>query len=174
MKKKVDKAEPLEEAETAENACFYRLKKAKQRQDKFPRPVAGGIPARVPAESEAVQGRLSALGDRANSLDRSPEAYPPGSLPKVRLCGEVCRLQKEGKSRGWVQRKHPLKENERSPIRINHQWEGTCHGKHWEYQDIGMRNDYDMTLIDMKSYDHKPDGKYHPTSAIHSEGYRLS
>ena len=63
IRKKVDEAEPLEEAETAENACFYRLKKAKQRQDKFPRPVAGGIPARVPAESEAVQGSLSALRD---------------------------------------------------------------------------------------------------------------
>jgi hypothetical protein len=105
----------IEEAETEENACFYRLKKAKQRHDKLPRPVAGGIPARVPAESEAVQGSLSALGDEQNSLDRSLEAYPPGSLPKVWLCGEVWRLHKEGKSRGGVQRKHPLKENKIVP-----------------------------------------------------------
>jgi hypothetical protein len=76
-------------------------KKAKQRHDKLRRPVAGGIPARVPAESEAAQGSLSALRDEQNSLDRSLEAYPPGSLPKVWLCGEVWRLA-NGESRGGV------------------------------------------------------------------------
>jgi hypothetical protein len=102
----VDEAEPREEAETAENveeenACFYRLKKAKQRHDKFPRLVAGGIPARVPAESEAAQGSLLALRDEQNSLDRPLEAYPPGSLPKVWLSGEIWRLD-GGESRGGV------------------------------------------------------------------------
>jgi hypothetical protein len=106
IKKKVDEAEPLEEAETAENACFDRLKKAKQRRAKFPRPVAGGIPARVPAEGVAVRGSLAALRDRANSLDQSPEAYPPGSLPKVWLCGEVWRLCATGQIPSTGRRKH--------------------------------------------------------------------